>query len=328
MLEYSRRGQPTDQAEAIVHAAQAGDQRAAAILFELHYASMLAVATRMLGAGPDAEDACQDAAVTAFTRIGQLRDAAAVRGWLLSIVRNNCRTILGARTVLPAGLADQDWPATAADDPVAHIERSAQREWIWYSVRQLTPAVQPVAMLRYFTENNSYERIAALCGIPVGTVRSRLSEARRQLSSLLPQSLDAPHGETAALAAGRRAEAAGFLSAVPRGLRLGQVADWVADDVTMYWPGGSRTIGLAPIYAVMCEDYDDGVTVRLTSLTAGAGVTVWENEFINPPEDPDHCPPGGTWLLRERQGRVSEIRLLHTPRPAQAGSGRQGAKVL
>ena len=99
-----------DEAEAVVRAAQAGDQHAAGLLFELHYAGMLAVATTILGAGPDAEDACQDAAITAFARIGQLRDPTAVRGWLHSIVRNNCRTMLCARKPVPVGVAGQDRP--------------------------------------------------------------------------------------------------------------------------------------------------------------------------------------------------------------------------
>src|SRR4051812_10382679 len=68
-----------NETEEIVHAARQGDPRSFALLFQLHYPGMLATAYQLLGHGPDAEDACQDAAITAFGRLGDLRDPSAVR---------------------------------------------------------------------------------------------------------------------------------------------------------------------------------------------------------------------------------------------------------
>ncbi|MGW4641082.1 RNA polymerase sigma factor [Sphaerisporangium sp. NPDC004334] len=304
------------ETQALVRAAQLGERASFAELFEQHYAGMLAVAYRILGYGPDAEDACQDAAITAFGRIGELRDLAAVRPWLHAIVRNNCRTMLSTRRPIPVGVAGVDLLAPELDDPAAYVERSAQRDWIWHGLQQLSPAARTVALLRYFTVQNSYEQIAMLCGIPVGTVRSRLSEARRQLAVVLPRVRDERHDGAATLVAERRDEATTILSAIVNGVPLGQVSGRWADDVTIWWPSGARLTGLASLFAVMRRDYDAGVLARLTGLVAGRGITVWENVFVNPPEDPDHCPPGGTFLLRENKGLVSEVRLLHAPRPA------------
>ncbi|MEU7925453.1 sigma-70 family RNA polymerase sigma factor [Micromonospora sp. NPDC049801] len=298
-----------------VRSAQQGDPASFALLLDRHYAGMLAVAHRLLGSRPDAEDACQDAAITAFSRIGELRDPGAARSWLHAIVRNNCRTMLRARIPVPVGVAGENLLASELDDPVARIERSAMRDWVWHAIQQLSPAAQTVALLRYFTNNNSYEQIADLCGTPVGTVRSRLSEARRQLAEVLPRVHDERHGETVALRAERQQEAATILSAVPDGARLNKVAARWAEDMTFWWPSGIRTTGREPVFAVMRQDYESGVAARITGVLAGSGVTIWENAFINPPEDPHHCPPGGTWLLREKEGLVREVRLLHTPRP-------------
>jgi hypothetical protein len=55
---------------------------------------------------------------------------------------------------------------------------------------------------------------------------------------------------------------------------------------------------------------------EITGVVAGTAITIWENGFINPPEDPFHCPPGAIWLLRERGGMVTEVRFMRTPRPA------------
>jgi RNA polymerase sigma-70 factor (ECF subfamily) len=298
------------ETEQIVAAAQEGNKESLALLFERHYAGMLAVAVQILGRGPDAEDACQDAAITAYARIGELRDPTAVRSWLHAIVRNNCRTMLRARKPVPVGVAGEDLLASELDDPVAAIERSALRDWIWHGVRQLSPAVQPVAMLRYFTETNSYEQIATLCGIAVGTVRSRLSEARRQLTVTLPLVRDDRHSDAAALTVARHEEAAAILSAIPSGLPMSSVDERWAEDMAMFWPRGRVSTGLSSVFDEMAMDHDDGVTYRLTNVVAGLGITIWENEFINPPHAPDHCPPAATWLLREKAGQVHEVRLV------------------
>src|SRR4051794_4483660 len=108
-----------NQTTSLVHAAQQGDPAGLAALVEAHYSGMEAVAHQILGPGPDAQDACQDAAITALARIGDLRDPAAVRAWLHMIVRNNCRTRLRARRPVTLetahGVADPDTPDAAVD---------------------------------------------------------------------------------------------------------------------------------------------------------------------------------------------------------------------
>ncbi|MGH1553031.1 RNA polymerase sigma factor [Streptomyces sp. L7] len=70
---------PTD--EELTRRAQAGDTGALGLLLTRHQAPMRAVALSLLGYGPDAEDAVQDAALTALRRIGDVREpAAAGRG--------------------------------------------------------------------------------------------------------------------------------------------------------------------------------------------------------------------------------------------------------
>ncbi|GAA1390672.1 sigma-70 family RNA polymerase sigma factor [Catellatospora chokoriensis] len=301
-----------DETAQLVREAQQGHTESFTLVLRIHYAGMLAVAHRILGHGPDAEDACQDAAIMAMARIGELRDPAAVRSWLHTIVRNICINVLRSRRPVPVGVAGENEPAPETDDPVASIERAAQRDWIWQGLQRLTPATQAVTMLRYFTDNNTYEQIATLCGIPVGTVASRLSEARRQLAGILPDIRDERHDAIDALTAERRAEASTILTAVPDCIPVSKVAGRWADDVRMYWPSGRITIGLPALFATIQVNYDDGVTARLTGLVAGHGTTIWENAFVNPSHDPTHCPPQATWLLREKDAKIYEVRLIYT----------------
>jgi len=302
---------PKDDAE-LVRAAQQGDAESFAELYARHYRGMRAVALQLLTDWPDAEDACQDAAITGLARIGELRDPSAARGWLYSIVRNNCRMLLRTRRPVPVGVAGDDLAAGQVDDPVAVIERSAQRDWVWHAIGQLTPATQLVAMLRYFTDRNSYEEIAVACGTPVGTVRSRLSEARRQLVAVLPRARDDRHPDAAALTLRRREEAAEILAAPQENKPLSAVHERWADDLIFHWPDGERTVGFDRLFDVFHQDYERGVTYRLTDVVAGPGVTIWTAEFLSPPDNPeDRCPPSAVWLLREKHGKVAECRFSY-----------------
>src|SRR5262249_9959639 len=82
----------------MVRSAQGGDAWALDLLLRKHEAGMRAVALAILGYGPDAEDAVQDAMMVALRRIGDLRDPDSAGAWLRTIVRNNCKGQLRSRT--------------------------------------------------------------------------------------------------------------------------------------------------------------------------------------------------------------------------------------
>jgi len=291
------------QTTSLVHAAQHGDPAGLATLFEAHYSGMEAVANQILGPGPDAQDACQDAAITALAQIGDLRDPAAVRAWLHMIVRNNCRTRLRARRPVTLerahGMADPDTPDAA-------VNRDAERDWVRHAVRRLSPAVREVAVLRYFTECNSYEQIADLCDIPVGTVRSRLSEARRQLALFLPQVRDERHEDSAVATAERRAEAAAVLSVVTHGTPPCSIHRRWAAHAVVSWLDGDLTIGLGSLLSRLSRDHAAGMRHRLTGVVAGPDLTVWETVVTGP----GRLPAAGMWMLREYEGQVQQVRLI------------------
>ncbi len=74
----------------LARAAQSGNAASLGILLERHRAPLYALALRFLGHGPDAQDAVQDAFLTALRTIDRLREPEAVGGWLRGIVRNVC----------------------------------------------------------------------------------------------------------------------------------------------------------------------------------------------------------------------------------------------
>ncbi|MDG4810517.1 sigma-70 family RNA polymerase sigma factor [Micromonospora sp. WMMD1120] len=298
----------------LVALAQAGDPAALGALLSRHEAGMRAVALSVLGYGPDAEDAVQDAVVVAVRRIGEVRDPAAVGPWLRTVVRNTSRMALRRPRAVP--VAEPEWFARPADDPTPEeaLDRTALRDWVWHALGQLSETDRLVTMLRHFSDASSYHEIAALCGVPVGTVRSRLSHARRALADGLRAATSAAHTDVAASRASRWREGSDVIAAAMHGDFARVIRDRWWPEAEMIVPGGRRG-GRDLAIAGMDSDLAAGVRQRLRNVVASGDVLIWETDLISPPDDPEHCPPAALWLQILREGRVRRMTLFH-PAPA------------
>ncbi|MFC6079655.1 RNA polymerase sigma factor [Sphaerisporangium aureirubrum] len=294
--------------------AQAGDVAALGVLLARHQGGMRAVALSLLGYGPDVDDVVQDAAVVALRRIGDVRDPAAAGAWLRMIVRNACRTRL--RSVREVWPVDEAALPSADATPEQVMERHAMRDWIWRAIEELSPPTRMAVMLRHFSNGvTSYEHIAAACGVPVGTVRSRLSQGRAKMAEALLATAATAHGDAAALAAASRREALATLEAAEKGEFARVLAERWSPDVTLL--GGPGPIGGRDLLLRGMEcDLEAGVRQHLAHVVAGRDIVIWEMDISNPAHDPDHCPPAVTWLMSLHRGRVHSLRLYHPHAPA------------
>lgn len=306
---------------ALVLSAQAGDASALGLLFTRHRAAMHAVAVALLGHGPDADDAVQEAALLALRRVGGIRDPSTVGAWLRAVTRNVCRSQLRRASAVPMAEpveAVASRRSAGPPDPAEVIDRHALRDWVWTALDNLSPGLRLVTMLRYFTDVTSYEDIAALCGTPVGTVRSRLNQARRKLADGLADSADRGYGDAGALNSLHRTLAEETLASARRGDLLSSLPDWWSPQAEITWPTGKRT-SVDYLGAAFDRDLSDGVRHELTNVVAGSEVVIWEVSLLNPPEDPAHCPAGVVWTHFLDGGRTSRLRLYH-PHPRRAGA--------
>ena len=301
-------GDTTDDVR-LTRAAQAGDVAALGLLLEQHRAGMRAVALSVVGPGPDVDDVMQDAALIALRRIGDLRDPRAAGPWLRMIVRNRCRGLLRAsRQVEPVAelaLPDID------DGPGEVLDRHAMRDWVWEAVEELSPTLRLPLVLRHFTDGvTGYDHIAQVCGVPVGTVRSRLSQARAKLAGALEATAAGVHSEARLRTAASWEEARGTLSAAEAG-DFGKVLkeDWSPEVALMSgaaWRGDAALLERA-----MDGDLTAGVRQRPVNVAAGRSLTVWEMDIVNPADNPGHCPPSVAWIMTRSAGRVAQLRLFH-----------------
>lgn len=299
----------------LVRDAQAGDVAALGMLLDRYRPALFAVALGVLGKPSDAEDAVQEAMLTALGRIGDLRDPDAVGPWLKMITRNCCRMHLRAKVPVP--MAEEQLPPVRvtdaqAADPALLLEQHAARDWVWHAVEQLSEPLRVVTLLRYFTGITTYDRIAAFCGIPVGTVRSRLNKARTVLARQLHEAAAQAHSDVAANTAARRREAEQTLLPGP-GERAATLRDAWLPELRTVWPDGKHTLGVDPVIDLLDRSAGAGVEQRLTTVVASGQIVIWETEIVNPPEDPRHCPAGSAWLMRLDAGRVGRLRLYLEP---------------
>jgi RNA polymerase sigma-70 factor (ECF subfamily) len=170
-------------------AAQKGDISAFNQLVRTYQTLVYRTAYRVLGEGPSAEDATQDAFVSAYKHLREYRGGS-FKAWLLRIVTNACYDQLRVKQRRPtasldAMLVDPDHPAPGADraapeSPQDYAERQELGDAIQRGLAKL-PTDQRVTLVLTDIEGFSYDEVAAATGANLGTVKSRLSRARAAL---------------------------------------------------------------------------------------------------------------------------------------------------
>jgi len=161
-----------------------------------HLDSLYRFAVSLTRSPPDAEDLVQEAALRAYRGIEKLRGADA-RAWLLAIVRNCHFTARALEKKRPSGqvsgVGDEeimDALIEPSPDPESASLTEEQRRAVGRSLAKLSREHREVLVLREL-EELSYRDIAAVTGVPIGTVMSRLARAR----TALREQWVAEHGE-------------------------------------------------------------------------------------------------------------------------------------
>lgn len=157
-----------------------GDHDAFVELFHRHRQRMWALALRTLGNPTDAEDAVQEAVLSAYRRAAGFRGEAAVGSWLHRIVVNNCMDILRRRAARP----EEAWPAVEPADPSDPLAEAETAVEVTRALAEL-PVEQRVALLLVDMTGHPVAEAARILDVPAGTVKSRCARGRARLAVLL-----------------------------------------------------------------------------------------------------------------------------------------------
>ena len=171
----------------LIRSSKDGDLDSFNMLVEAYQGLVFNVAVRTLGDRRAAEDACQDAFLSAWRNIGGFRGGS-FKAWLLRITVNVCYDRLrkskrDPSTSLEAMPVELE-PPSSAESPEDYVLRRELAQQIQRGLATL-PAEQRLAVILCDVQGLTYEEIAQAMKCSLGTVRSRLSRGRAHLRDYL-----------------------------------------------------------------------------------------------------------------------------------------------
>lgn len=179
-------GVPKTDAE-IIEDVRGGNPRAFALLVDRHKDRALTLALRFMGDHREAEEILQDAFLKAFRNLGQFRGESQFGTWFYRILYNLCMTRLRRRMSAPQMLDINDEAVLdslpAEEDDMTFEERFESSDLLRFLSMEVDalPAQYKSAVTLYYVQEMSYEEIAAVMDIPLGTVKTCLFRGRNLL---------------------------------------------------------------------------------------------------------------------------------------------------
>lgn len=185
----------TDQSKLIARL-RAGEDRAYDEVVALAGGRMLAVARRMMAREEDAQDAVQDAFLSAFRAIDRFDGRSQLTTWLHRITVNACLMKLRSQRRRPERQIEEFLPTFVADghqtnpsrswtpEALKSIERNETRALVREKINALPEQYRVVLILRDIEELSTEETASAL-GMTTNAVKTRLHRARQALKGLL-----------------------------------------------------------------------------------------------------------------------------------------------
>lgn len=173
----------TEDAE-LVERARRGDPGAREELGRRCRRSAYLLAVQLLRDTEAAQDLAQDAVLSFFANLGRFASGRPIEPWLFAIVRNRARDLARRRRARPTESierAEDEPPRPVLDTapgPEADAARRQLQSLLWRALAALPEPQREILVLRDY-QDLTYEEIARVLGVPLGTVMSRLHRARR-----------------------------------------------------------------------------------------------------------------------------------------------------
>lgn len=176
---------------ALVAQSRAGDQDAFGVLVRLHQRQVYSLALHMLRNPEEASEAAQEVFLAAWQGLQSFRGDARFSTWLHRITYNYCLRVVEQRrrdtatqTELTAQYALEHHPATTLSAQHAEDAERRMREQVRGEIASLPAKYRAVLILRHL-QDLSYEEMAEVMRVPIGTVKTQLFRARSMLKDRL-----------------------------------------------------------------------------------------------------------------------------------------------
>ncbi len=297
-----------------VKEAVSGDTKSMAFLFQLYRPQLYAQALRMVG-NPMAHDVFQDTFISAFTHISSLRNEAVFYIWLKKILLNNCfltlrkgKSVLNYRLTIPKD--------TYVEESIEQrMDSAANTQQIYNALSGLSSELRSCVLLRYFSNYGSYEEIALILGIPIGTVRSRLAAAREKLYAVYSHYNDKQ--DTAFIEAKQWSEY--YLQIWEKFYDYPDARNEFVKQLNpallVRYTSGKSGTGRAILEKEFNNDLLYGSRFQVKEVNSCGNISVLEVINTNSPEYPDRCAPSSVIVLfRNNERIIHACNLFDSPR--------------
>jgi RNA polymerase sigma-70 factor (ECF subfamily) len=163
-------------------------------LVERYSVKVFHLAYSMIGNETQAEDVAQEVLLRIWKGLPGYHGGASLSTWIYTIARNTCLTELKRRALHPTVSMDEPGFA-AAIDSVPALQSSDPESGLEMDVRQMLsqlPEKYRQVITLFYLEQKSYEMVASLLGVPLGTVKTFLYRAKRELLKINSRRAPAP----------------------------------------------------------------------------------------------------------------------------------------
>jgi len=177
----------------LVQLARRGDLEAFAELARRYQDELVNYIAKFRGASDDANDVAQEALVKAFTKLGSFKGNSSFKTWLYRIATNHCIDAARKQQRVPVPLSIDAEPEEgralvdtleAEGEPLTQLTAWELQREVRKAILQLPPKLRAVLVL-HDLQGLQYGEIAEVAGVPLGTVKSRIHNAREQLKATL-----------------------------------------------------------------------------------------------------------------------------------------------
>ncbi len=181
----------------LVRQAKAGDGHAYDALMEMYHDAVFNVIFRMVRNKQEAEDLTQETFIKAYNSINSFNEAYAFSTWLFKIATNHCIDFFRKRKLVTHSLDepikykdDEIKQEYATDEPTIDNEMVAiEKSRIIKEAINKLPEKYRIAIILRHHEEKSYDEIAQIMNLPLGTVKARIFRAREMLKKYLKDAL-------------------------------------------------------------------------------------------------------------------------------------------
>lgn len=169
-----------------------GDASAFEEVYQRYLGMVYNVALRMSGRAEEAEDLTQEIFIRIYRHLGRFNGRSTLKTWTYRVALNHCRSKLGRKVLPTQPLAEENEgegvhlvdARRGPEEKTLAVDAAQQIGW---ALRQLKPTFREAVVLRDL-EGLTYEEIADVLKIRIGTVRSRIARGRDRLRVILETS--------------------------------------------------------------------------------------------------------------------------------------------